>query len=140
MKKCSKCNETKPLELFSKSSKTKDGRHTWCKSCFSIYEKLRYKNGDRKRKENNAKKSKERSRTWLWNLLQQSSCMDCGESDPIVLEFDHRDPTTKKYTVVEMVGHSISTIQAEINKCDIVCANCHRRRTNKQFGWWRYNR
>jgi hypothetical protein len=54
-----------------------------------------------------------------------------------VLEFDHRDRTTKRHDVSTLVRKkfSWSTILAEINKCDVVCANCHRRRTARQFGW-----
>lgn len=62
-------------------------------------------------------------------------CQDCGEVDPVVLEFDHRDD--KIMDVSTMIGsRSWSVIQAEIAKCDVVCANCHRRRTAKRFGWY----
>ncbi len=65
--------------------------------------------------------------------------MDCGEDDIIVLDFDHRDQKTKKFNLAEAIsgGISMSRIKTEIEKCDIVCANCHRRRTAKQFGHYR---
>lgn len=63
--------------------------------------------------------------------------MDCGESDVVVLEFDHRDPELKVLDVSTMVSnrHSWTDIIAEIEKCDVRCANCHRRKTASQFGW-----
>lgn len=57
---------------------------------------------------------------------RSQGCADCGETDPVVLVFHHRDPTTKKFTA----GKSIPKLMAEIAKCDVVCANCHMRRHN----------
>lgn len=46
------------------------------------------------------------------------------------MDFDHRDPATKQYTVSRMVGRAgTDAILVEVAKCDIVCANCHRVRT-----------
>jgi 5-methylcytosine-specific restriction endonuclease McrA len=62
--------------------------------------------------------------------------VDCGEKDPIVLEFDHIH--SKKANVAAMLNHhGWPAIQQEIEKCEIRCANCHRRRTAKQFGWFK---
>jgi len=57
--------------------------------------------------------------------------MDCGGDFPsCVMDFDHRDPTAKKYNVSQMLYRfSWKKIQDEIEKCDLVCANCHRIRT-----------
>ena len=62
---------------------------------------------------------------------------DCGANDPRVLEFDHRDPNTKLDHVTSLArrGAAWARIEAEIAKCDIRCANCHRRRTAAQFNW-----
>ncbi len=64
-------------------------------------------------------------------------CLDCGESNPLVLDFDHVDRAKKSFTISNAVrlGWSIARIMEEINKCDVVCANCHRIRTAKQFKW-----
>ena len=63
---------------------------------------------------------------------------DCGEVDPTVLVFDHRDPTEKFKDVGKMIhnGSSLENVQREISKCDVRCANCHSRRTAKQFGYY----
>jgi len=62
-------------------------------------------------------------------------CKICKEKDPIVLDFDHKDGVNKLGNLCEMINNSYSmkTIKAEIRKCDVLCANCHRRRTAKQF-------
>lgn len=78
-----------------------------------------------------------RNREKLNELLRESHCTDCGINDLAVLEFDHRDPETKSHDISSLargVG-SWKVVQDEIAKCDIVCANCHRRRTAQRSGW-----
>ncbi len=64
--------------------------------------------------------------------LKNNPCMDCGGRFPVVcMDFDHRDPTQKVREISYMVkGCRIEDILAEIEKCDLVCANCHRIRTH----------
>jgi hypothetical protein len=60
-------------------------------------------------------------------------CIKCGEPDPIVLDFHHRNPKEKELRVSSMVwSHKIEAIDAEIAKCDVLCANCHRREHYRQ--------
>jgi hypothetical protein len=78
------------------------------------------------------KRRQEAPLTWLRDL-RRVPCADCGRSfAPYVMDFDHRDPTTKKFSLA--AGKSLlknrDLIAAEIAKCDIVCANCHRIRTH----------
>ncbi len=63
----------------------------------------------------------------------------CGEADLVVLQFDHQDPESKSSNVGELLRRRASwaRIQAEIDKCDVRCANDHQRRTAIQFGWYR---
>ena len=71
-------------------------------------------------------------KTYIDNL-KADPCMDCGEKySPCVMDFDHRDPSTKMYNVSGMAGNSVEGIQEEIDKCDLVCSNCHRKRTHNQ--------
>ena len=64
-------------------------------------------------------------------------CITCGEDDPVVLDFDHRDGNTKIGNISDMARFSLGldTLMKEIKKCDVLCANCHRRRTAKQQNW-----
>jgi hypothetical protein len=78
-------------------------------------------------------------RAWLISYLSEHPCIDCGNDDIRVLEFDHREPGDKKASVSALaaLGWSLETVKHEIGKCDVRCANCHRIRTVEQFSWWR---
>ena len=82
-------------------------------------------------------KSIENNRRSVFEFLQGKSCVDCGENDWMVLEFDHKHENEKRKTISQMMltAYSWNTIKKEIDKCEIRCANCHRRRTMVQFGW-----
>jgi hypothetical protein len=77
------------------------------------------------------------AREYIYDYLSTHPCMECGESDSRVLEFHHRHG--KSMAVSEMVagGYPVGTIQAEIDKCDVLCANCHRKKTVNERGWFR---
>lgn len=78
---------------------------------------------------------KRRNRDTLWHYKAQQGCVDCGETDPIVLEFDHRDPASKERDISAMLhrGMKLDRIMIEVAKCNVMCANCHRRKTAAQF-------
>lgn len=70
-------------------------------------------------------------KAWMLKLKSQP-CKDCKTCfDTCCMDFDHRAGTEKKYNVASMFAHHYSKqlIEAEILKCDLVCANCHRIRT-----------
>lgn len=71
-------------------------------------------------------------RTLIWEYKRSHPCVDCGEADPIVLQFDHREPKSKNFSIGSGCASSESLLLSEILKCDVVCANCHARRTAKQ--------
>jgi hypothetical protein len=74
---------------------------------------------------------------FVWNYLELHPCIDCGEDDPVVLQFDHQGDKTMK--VSQMVNHSsLERLSAEIAKCEVRCGNCHTRRTAKQLGWYEW--
>jgi hypothetical protein len=65
---------------------------------------------------------------WLLDYFATHPCCDCGEPDPVVLDLDHR--RDKKFDIAASLTYrKWEVILAEIEKCDVVCANCHRRRT-----------
>lgn len=69
----------------------------------------------------------------MLNEIRDVPCVDCGRRfPPCVMQFDHRDPATKKYVVSRMITRAHATILEEVAKCDIVCTNCHRDRTYKR--------
>jgi hypothetical protein len=84
---------------------------------------------------NAQKRHRLKVRLKLFDFLSKRSCIDCGENDPIVLEFDHKKAGSKFKQISQMLsGHySWESVQKEITKCDIRCANCHRKKTYIQF-------
>lgn len=137
MKKCYRCC----LELVEEEFPMRRGsRIGVCRDCYKAHygdpDQLDRAYSEKVRNTNH--KRKERCRSYLYDILLKSSCVDCGLSDPIVLEFDHRNPEEKYRDVSLLVQQgSIELLKTEVSKCDIVCANCHRRRTVKAHTHWR---
>jgi hypothetical protein len=77
-----------------------------------------------------------RATAHLLAFFREHPCSDCGESDPLVLEFDHL--ADKSFGIAQgLRDRSWQAILDEIAKCDVVCANCHRRRTARRGGFAR---
>lgn len=131
MKKCSKCKLQKSFDEFHKNKFRKDGVQSYCKVCTGIYVA---KVGPAY-----LKKARARNGRMLWKYLSAHPCVECGEIDPIVLQFDHVHGN-KRYSVSRMasLGLSLELIKIEITKCEIRCANCHIKRTAKQFNWYKW--
>jgi hypothetical protein len=79
-----------------------------------------------------------RNRAYIDDFLTRNACVDCGEADPIVLQFDHISGS-KRGDISTLVtgGRSIEFLAAEIAKCVVRCANCHCRRTAASRGYWK---
>ena len=77
-------------------------------------------------------------RAYVHQHLSIHPCVDCGEKDIVVLEFDHVRGI-KEYSINRMLNHngSLECMIIEIEKCDVRCANCHRRKTHRDFGSYR---
>jgi len=81
---------------------------------------------------------RERAQKFALEYLSTHPCVDCGETDPLVLEFDHvRGEKRGHRATLIRNGATIAKLQEEIDKCEISCANCHRRKTVKEKGWRR---
>ena len=134
-RRCARCGMSKPSEEFSIQCRETGERQVWCRACMADYKHHWYL---RNRDHQIARVRMNRDRTtWenqdrAWEYLGQHPCVDCGEPDPVVLQFDHlRD---KKWNVSYMLrsGFAWTAIQAEIDKCEVRCANCHRRKTARE--------
>lgn len=141
MKYCPHCEENKPDSAFGWKNKTRGWLQAYCKQCNRAYQKQHYKNNKatyNEKAREAAVRNRERNQKALLQYLLEHPCVDCGETDPIVLEFDHLDPATKVANVSQLVidVYSWEKVLAEIAKCEVVCSNCHKRRTAKQYGWF----
>jgi hypothetical protein len=140
MKKiCTKCQTEKDEIEFRFQNRKENKRAPWCKKCFSKHEREKWKTSSQRRESNkeNNRIRKVRNSQFLWDYLTQHPCEDCGEKDPVVLTFNHKDRETKGFNVSESCSrsYSIERIKEEIGKCEVLCANCHMRKTAKQMNW-----
>jgi hypothetical protein len=113
---------------------TKEQNSAYCKAHYRKNAD-RYKNKARK----NGLIRAEKCRAIAMQRLS-NGCVDCGEADPLVLEFDHRDRKAKLHSISVLCSTSRGNLRllvAELQKCDVRCANCHRRKTLKESGSWR---
>jgi hypothetical protein len=135
MLKCSRCGLEKDVQDFRQN---KIKRDAYCLSCRSEYSKARYAETRKLRiQQNNVTKTarRERNAQIILDYLLVHPCVDCGESDPIVLEFDHTNDN-KKDNVSNIASYaSITKLNEEMAKCTIRCANCHRRRHATEGNW-----
>jgi hypothetical protein len=138
-KKCGSCGLLKPLSMFPFKNKELGKRGSTCLACMAAYGREHYA---RNREKYLEKAHRSRGRVRAKNderilaYLLDHPCVDCGETDPLVLDFDHREPSTKSNEVSRMVrSRPWRVVLEEIEKCEVRCANCHRRKTARQFGW-----
>jgi hypothetical protein len=71
-------------------------------------------------------KCQARKIVFCWEVKKALGCKDCGASDPRVLQFHHRDQSTKLFVVGKGYNQSWASLREEIRKCDVLCVNCHR--------------
>lgn len=109
-KKCTKCGKELPLtEYYSRGN----GRlRSECKQCHNAYVRKKY--AERK--------------DWVNKIKLEKGCQKCGEKRPYVLDFHHIDPSIKDGTVARIAANlnKKEDILIEIDKCIVLCANCHR--------------
>lgn len=132
-KQCTVCKQHLDMSLFHRHRAKADGLQTKCKACSSTMMRAYYVRHRKKHRAwTQALREEIRKTTveWLLDYLLSHPCVDCGETDPLVLEFDHVRGV-KRYNVSVMVsnGATLRRIQEEIAKCDVRCGNCHARRT-----------
>ena len=142
IKICRDCKEEKPPEEFSWRNKSKGEKQSICKSCQRIRSNTHYqknKNDYNNRARVNTPIYVKRNKLYIYNYLKEHPCIDCGEKNPVVLDFDHVRGK-KKAPLSRLVGTgvSIDTIKKEISKCVVRCSNCHRIKTAKEHGWYEY--
>lgn len=138
-KACPKCRAYKPIRDFPVRSLITMKRNSYCLPCQRLYSCGHYHRNSLKhnlRRQENQRRYKIRNRKFLTDFLTAKSCIDCGVTDPIVLEFDHVRGV-KKGDIATLVGRafSLERIKEEMAKCEVRCANCHRRRTAAQLRW-----
>ena len=137
-KKCRRCQTEKDASEFQKFSRNSDGLQPYCRLCKKDVDQICYKRNPRRNYERN-KIASHRNRLWLFQYLRAKQCewKDCEINDPDMLVMNHLNPKEKRLEVSKMVqcSYSLKTIQAEVAKCRVLCANHHQKHTIQQFGY-----
>lgn len=135
-KACCVCKNIKPLTDFGKNKHARNGTGLsyGCKACEVARKKHRYRT-DPKVKERDTVGAVERRRRNKLSCIEYkgSKCQTCGftliteegKSNAGAFQFHHRNPAEKEFTITERQYASLETLKPELDKCDLLCANCH---------------
>jgi hypothetical protein len=110
MIRCHTCQRIKEKKDFYLQS---DGVKTF-KSCIPCTSK-------------NIAKQKKKIYKWVDDYKAAAGCAHCGTKDMRCLQLHHRDSETKKRSVAQLIGkgYIFKTVKTEVDKCEVLCANCH---------------
>lgn len=137
---CNVCRTEKQEDEFATSPGT-GKRVKICLVCWGIHYAHLCKSVEhhREKKRKESDRARNRNREYVYKVLSESCCLDCGYSNWLALQFDHRDPIKKVTDVCILMnmGVALGRLKVEIEKCDVVCANCHTIRTMKVNNSWR---
>jgi len=123
-KYCAWCGKYKPVESFHKDRSRASGVGTYCKEC-KITRRL---NDPRPHREANRRR-KVRITLQLREYKMAQGCLRCNENDWLALDFHHLDPSKKEHSLDYLANKNAgqAIVDAEIAKCVVLCANCHRK-------------
>lgn len=125
IKKCRRCLIEYPIDQFLLIKVNQ--RHARCHECRKECSRGYYRNARKHIKE------------WIYDYLLDHPCVDCGERDPMRLTFDHKQE--KHFDIGKaFIGKAkdLESVQREIRKCEVRCANCHTVKTHKENDTWKY--
>ncbi len=130
MKKCYTCQTLKEESEFNKNKGRNDGLNSICRQCSGERSRQYYSENKELHKKNigiNKAKYKAKLRTEI-DILKSKGCHFCSEKEPVCMDFHHINPDKKEYLVSRLIGMvSKRKLKKEIDKCIIVCSNCHRK-------------
>lgn len=130
MRHCGRCDQDLEPDEFHLKAK-------WCKPCCKVYQADYYQ---RRKAEGYFTDKNKRllaaSQARLREILRDVACVDCGESDIVCLHFDHVSGV--KTISISLAIRSLwseARLMSEVEKCVIRCANCHMKKTARDFNW-----
>ena len=141
-KQCCRCESIKDTSEFHRSAPRKDGLQGYCRACKKMIDNEHNKRNPR-RNYNRTREYRLRNQKWLYEYLKTKQCEweGCDVNDPDMLVFDHLNPHEKRDHVSTMANNSwgLKSVQEEVAKCRVLCANHHQKHTIQQFGYkkWR---
>jgi hypothetical protein len=127
-KTCSKCKVTKTVGEFNLKNTMTKIYQSYCRECGKRLTRSHYRNNKQQYLDRNVRSYLKRRE--LVRQMKSRACADCGIQYPYyVMDFDHREGETKEYELNRIERMTLRAILRETEKCDVVCANCHRVRT-----------
>ena len=140
MKQCGRCSVKGVLNEFAQRVRSTDGLQSYCRSCQHTTYTEYYRNDHsafRIALRERTRRQRDVNRRFIAQFLSTHPWSDCGLADSIVLEFDHvRGAKVGNVGAMAYAPVTLAKLQQEIEKCDVRCANCHRKRTARA---WRYS-
>lgn len=138
MKRCSTCKQLKLPSEFNRNRCSTSGLQSVCRVCSSIRSKKYYVDNNIKHRRVASQRSKiifNELKKKVFGYLMEHPCVDCDEKNLLVLDFDHVRGV-KVNAVSNLVRRRSAwlRVKAEIAKCEVRCANCHRKRTAQNNG------
>ena len=135
MKICNKCSVEQPLSNFGRDKRNKDGKQGICYSCNKLKNKHRYYHNEAYRLSMIEKQlHKKRQRKLDGIKYKGGKCFDCKNEYPAACyEFHHEDPAQKDVNPAHFKSASWEKYRKELDKCVLLCANCHRIRHWSQY-------
>lgn len=142
MNKCTRCQKDKTTENTNWKIKDKT-LQSFCRECQHQYQQTWYSNvvnksSSIKRAKINTKRNVERNQEFIIEYFKTHPCVDCGNSNLMVLEFDHLSDKDNNICDMVRLAFSLTRIRSEIEKCEVVCRNCHTIRTHTRNKSYRY--
>jgi hypothetical protein len=125
---CARCDQWKTSDEFANS---RTGQFSYCRDCRNAYDRQYYNDRGRPARLARQRAHNNAARAWMASLKEGIPCSDCGEVFPVwVMHWDHLPEFEKKGDVSVMVqSRTREVVLEEIEKCELVCANCHVMRT-----------
>jgi hypothetical protein len=130
MKECTICRVNKPVTDYYSNRGKPDNLSNMCKPCARAYMKEYYKKTPKLKRIRSEAERKlfAETKKFIDTVKASGGCIYCGESEPCCLDFHHKDSKEKEYEISQLVHRkSLTKLKIEMEKCDIVCANCHRK-------------
>ena len=127
-KKCSRCHEDKSIDCFNKEKTSKDGYSVYCKEC---RKNIRHQSYLKNKNSIISKQLEKRRKSQDWVRQFKTKCEQCGETHPATLDFHHLQD--KDHGIANLTNRNNLTtkikdlIKIEIQKCIVLCSNCHRK-------------
>lgn len=156
-KPCSKCKLSQPLSEFYQDARRSDGVSSWCKACVRAYKRSYYASEQGKAKiQAYISQNKERRTAYNKQYLRKyrasgfknkrklefclykgGKCLECGfvatQETIAAFDFHHLDESIKEYTLSDMLMLRRDKVFKELNKCILLCSNCHRILHHRQY-------